>query len=260
MVTGSDERDAQTMSAPQKGKGRTRQRPSKISTIESTAYHEAGHVVADIALRQQPRHVTIEPNQKEGSLGHVAGRRFPKEFQPDVAISSRGRDIIERRAIGFLAGVTAAREAGGAGRGGRGDFDKAVDLVSFLAGDPDICGSYVELLRMRAVKLIRSHWPAVEAVAQALLRERRLSGQAARAIALDADQRLPRPRRRLAGAKSPTVLPRYVQCPKCKKRMLFYKVDKASGRDCIHYTCEKCFSFRMFLEVSGGETVSFETP
>jgi hypothetical protein len=55
--------------------------------LKSTAYHEAGHVVAAFTLRRGIKHVCIVPNFEMGALGDVQPKDKPAnlnlEFDPD---------------------------------------------------------------------------------------------------------------------------------------------------------------------------------
>ena len=154
---------------------------------ERTAYHEAGHHVACIALRRRIRSVTIVPDEDtlgrslQGSLGR---------FQPDTDWDKQTQAKLEREIIILLAGAEAVkRAAGGLGRLSdyQSDFGQAADLALSAVGD-DQANEYLERLSERTKKLLREWWPSVVALASALLREETIGPNKARMIVREGRQ------------------------------------------------------------------------
>jgi ATP-dependent Zn protease len=120
-----------------------------------TAYHEAGHVVADYAQHFYLGDASIRPG--EGRLGHAAG---------EGAWSDGSRD--EEAIISLFAGLAAARLVrpglGVMEGGASDDYEKAANLLQRV--EPSQAA-----LEARAAELIGKNRPTVDAVAQLLLEE-----------------------------------------------------------------------------------------
>jgi hypothetical protein len=163
---------------------KTRERP-RPSLIECTAYHEAGHAVAAIALRRAVTQVSIIPDDVAGSLGHCAHRKIDS-FHPEWDSSDRTRSQVEREITTFLAsGIAEAKFKGHRRRiGAATDIDNAVNLACCVSGDAEEAEKYVAWLYARTKNLLALpwHWRAVEKVAAALLAKRQISGRDARKL------------------------------------------------------------------------------
>lgn len=160
-----------------------RKKPARLDWRARTAFHEAGHVVASVALGRKVRSATIVP---EGNrLGSVQTSRLRRL---DPAATDRSmRMTIEREVMILLAGSVAEQLAGAGPHGGRRDRRDALALVGFLSGSASEEETYVRWLRERTRTLLRIHWPAVKAVTKALLAEGTLNGTSLREIAQGAD-------------------------------------------------------------------------
>ena len=150
---------------------------------EHTAYHEAGHAVAAVVLHRPFRYATIRP--EEDSLGHVMFQAFSEKFSPDISVGLRDADFIERCSTCSYAGAAGAGLLSGqdfdwAGAGA--DRQHALNMVSYVDGEPDALGAHLELLTYRARNLIRSHSAAVERVAEKLLREETIKAKTVKAL------------------------------------------------------------------------------
>ncbi len=156
------------------------------------AYHEAGHAVMSVLERLPFRHVTIIPN--EDHVGMVEPSDPPKDFRPELETNIRTRLRVEAMIRVRLAGEV----AGGIFAGRRSwrlpvtsssptDFSLAMDLATCLVEVDDTLSAYLHLLYLqtRDKLRIRWNWIRVEAVAEALLRERNLSSRKVRKIMQD---------------------------------------------------------------------------
>jgi hypothetical protein len=160
-----------------------------MKRIEVTAYHEAGHAVADLALGRAFRYVTIEPD--EDSLGHCMGvaYRGGQRLEMDVYEgNNRARDWIERRVKTLLAGAIAERRFTGrnSSAGGWSDDRIAIDLLSHLCGTETFeIDAYIDLLiiRTRALLSVPHRWMAIQRLAAQLLDKQTVRYRDARAIA-----------------------------------------------------------------------------
>jgi hypothetical protein len=139
-----------------------------------TAYHEAGHAVAALALGRPVAWVSIRPDRK--FLGVCA-------FQKGVFRPSE--DWVEREAVIALAGPAA--EAGYTGQldwvGAAHDYDYALDLARGRGGrDGKKADRLVKRWLAKADHLLGrgNTWDAVERIAAELVRLEEISGRAAR--------------------------------------------------------------------------------
>lgn len=151
----------------------------------ATAFHEAGHVVAAIALKRGVRRVTVVPNDEAQALGQFHGQKIADSIQPDVRIDARTRATLEAEVMVCLAGgITEWRFTGKKPKGCGTDLAKAVGLAEYLTGSPKETAAYVEWLRCRVDNLLATPWNmnAVRRLAGALLEQNTLSGAAARRI------------------------------------------------------------------------------
>jgi hypothetical protein len=146
------------------------------------AYHEAGHVVVSWCLGVRVRRASIVPD--EDSTGHVQNERE----KPSTGIAvDRGdrwhpsRLRAEKWVMILQAGEVAQRwyNSCSVRRGhSQSDFKKCVDILRMYAPDEKklVVEPHYLLLRNWTIYLIVQHWHLVEAVANALLDRRELSG------------------------------------------------------------------------------------
>ena len=111
--------------------GKTRERRS----LERVAHHEAGHAVAAIHHDIAFRYVTIRPDPATETLGHILHRPFPKGFQPDVEVTPRMRDLMERHIVALFAGGLSEKRFAGRHnyRGSRSDHEQVIDLATYVS-------------------------------------------------------------------------------------------------------------------------------
>ena len=137
-----------------------------------TAYHEAGHAVAAVVEELQFPEVTINPNEVEGTLGHVLLDGFDKRFRPDVQITPRrGEQLMAYALVAYAgaagAGLYAGRDFDWTGAGE--DRRKALNYLSYLESEPEALGAMAKMQMLRARNVIKLHWRAVELIAKRLL-------------------------------------------------------------------------------------------
>src|ERR1039457_1771641 len=106
----------------------------KLTVLEKTAYHEAGHAVASVFLFLPFRSVTIKPNKD--SLGVVQYRKFSEHFWTAVEIKRTPAivDKMERHIKSSLAGPIAEQRATGRKNkiGGYNDHQSAMVFATRL--------------------------------------------------------------------------------------------------------------------------------
>ena len=142
--------------------------PKQARTLTATAYHEAGHAVAQWRQYMRFKHVTIKP---EGdSLGHVLSRQ-PRWLDPEGEVTGRKRLRVEREIIADFAGqLSEGKFRGRRPRFGmHSDNQAAVDLAfRFIRGSRDTVEAYLRYCFLSARDLVDANWRAVEVVAKAL--------------------------------------------------------------------------------------------
>jgi len=115
-----------------------------------TAFHEAGHVAADLLLEHCPDHATIF--EKDGALGsaHQAdGDRNSVEGLEKLVISLYAGAEAEKRIIDDHESVMLGTDS---------DYEKAEKYLRLL-------DSTKEPLEQRTAELLQEHWPLVELLA-----------------------------------------------------------------------------------------------
>ena len=155
---------------------------------EATAWHEAGHAVAQFFLRTMPgvRRVTIVPTKD--LLGHMAGQYSPafrkRQRAGDWGPHTEVRHYEE--IIMLLAGGIAERRATGRAShvGARLDYEHAADFALAASGNDAMANALLRWLRLRAEALLEMHWEDVKAVAVALMQENTLNSSRLREVIL----------------------------------------------------------------------------
>lgn len=156
----------------------------KMSELERTAYHEAGHAVAAYSMRRRIRAVSIIP--EGNTLGHnLYGKGL--NIQPDAGVDGRMRNEIERRVICVLAGWAVEARLNPRRRGiatGSNDLRHASDLASYVVGSAEELEAYSNWLWIRTKLLIALpyHWAAIEALAGELVTHKRLGERRVREV------------------------------------------------------------------------------
>jgi len=148
----------------------------------NTAYHEAAHAVADFHFGVAIKEVSIIPD--EDSLGHVKSGKLPKGME----FGNVPRSRIEKEIICLLVGPAMDELLGDDDVRGQGDYQSAVKLAFYVTGSNEEAEAYLNWLWIRAKNFVRCppHRVCIEALAQVLLKERRLSGRKARQIIREA--------------------------------------------------------------------------
>lgn len=162
---------------PEPESSETLPKPSEPSAEQdlATAYHEAGHAVVALSLGRSIEKLTIVRNSLR--LGAV-----------NMGTSRRGRrdDYFENEALVLLAGILSeARITGKLNwNGARQDVLNLRKLISTRVGT-EKAGERLERRLFDKTEHYLSQtgiWEAIETIAQELLRQRSISGRAARHI------------------------------------------------------------------------------
>lgn len=160
-------------------------KPTKA--LQAIAYHEAGHAVVRWHYRlRMPKYVTIIPD--EDSLGHIFGHKFPGKFDfGETEWSGQTQLLLERRIRSIFAGPLAQKKFHPRGfrhAHAAGDYDQIADLGLRLGGDDETASAHIKLLELQTRNLLNTPqiWLFIEAVAEALLEQKKLSGKQVREV------------------------------------------------------------------------------
>ncbi len=166
---------------------RSSRKPRKSEV--ATAYHEAGHVVAHVALHLPFLEVSILPT------GNTLGQctyKLPPQFNPELDYDLRNQRRCEHIIIAALAGHAAERRFMRRSNWPQSSHDLALaaNIALYMAGSSEAASAYVNWLRYKADGLIGNPgwWSVIEALASELLRRRRMSSRQARTIIREAKE------------------------------------------------------------------------
>jgi hypothetical protein len=155
------------------------------SSVDEVAYHEAGHVVVGHRLGLELVDVDVEEDA-EGGYGHT-NFKPPTWFARDGPLDDRSRTFIEAVATTFLAGTVAeARRAGFENWEAAGfDLDSVVQDWLLLLFPATEIQARLHSYGAAAARLVDEpeNWLAIEKLAHALLKRRRLGAAEALAVA-----------------------------------------------------------------------------
>ena len=158
---------------------------SKQKRFEKPAYHEAGHVVAAYCVRRGFSYVSIEPG--EDSLGHVVYQKFRDSFHPDYDEKIKIRPLLEKVIIIGLAGYVAEKIFTGK-RAADDDFQIAFENACIITGSAEEASAFLKWLLIRTENMVRlpHNWAAVQALAEELLKVKKIGYHRARKIIREA--------------------------------------------------------------------------
>ncbi len=160
----------------------------KLTSIEKTAYHEAGHAVAAFYYKRRFIKISIIPDPE--SLGRVIyPESYWKWFHLDKN-STRFRARIEEEILKKFAGEVAERIASKSDNLNRPREHnrRAREIASFVCGTRKELDAFIQWLWRREVNLMQDpcRWAAVEMLANTLLGKRELGYQETRKIIVSA--------------------------------------------------------------------------
>ncbi len=147
-------------------------------SLQSTAYHEAGHAVVAYWRHYPFRLVTIIPNKTRGSLGHVLFKKLRSfnSIEGDIT-PTLARRIEDNIVISFAGGIAQRKFHK---RGFRRyhtscDDQSAIDLAFRLDGHKEAAEAYLHWLYIIARFLVDGHWKEIRAGATELIQHMTMS-------------------------------------------------------------------------------------
>lgn len=147
------------------------------NSTTATAYHEAGHAVAALALRIPVKRVSIVGDAKRGVAGHV------------YLGPSRSVDAMHKQGIVALAGEAAQRRYNPrsvrAHHGG-GDRQAVAEYALERTGSGEQATLLARLWELQARDLVEKRWDTIQRVAIALLEWQTLDAERVRTLAFRA--------------------------------------------------------------------------
>jgi hypothetical protein len=151
---------------------------------EATAYHEAGHAVMRLELGRRPRAATVKPDERKGTLGHIAHRATKLDVDYFDPNDWRLRRWADTEIMTALAGPEAERRYSGRRNnvGARSDDERTKDVAWWSEESSERTQAYLTWLSLKVQAYVSSEqvWKGVEAVATALLEKETLSGKEVR--------------------------------------------------------------------------------
>jgi hypothetical protein len=160
----------------------------RLTSVEKTAYHEAGHVVAAIYYKRRFIKVSIIPDDE--SLGRVI---YPDSYWKGFLLdkgTTKTRARIEEEILKKFAGEVAEKIASKSSflTHPREHNRRARELASLVCGSKQELDAFVRWLWKREVYLLQDpcRWAAVESLAKALLEKKEIGYAETRKIIISA--------------------------------------------------------------------------
>ena len=157
-----------------------------------TAHHEAAHAVTYFWYDVPFRKVTIRPDKKRESLGHVAftRRRLRWKYEPEGPVEERRRRLrMESEIVALYAGAwgEATLKGGMPEDGHAQDDEDAVALASRLFYETEELDAFLRFCFLQARNFVRTpvRWVEIQAVAEALLERETLTRDQVRLVIAD---------------------------------------------------------------------------
>ncbi len=162
--------------------GKVRKEELEAKRIKRTAYHEAGHAVVAYFLADEAADLnTTIVDSDEERLDHWANcLAVANQLSRKSPLPSSRHDLIKVREpsmIILMAGPEAEERAFDSYEPGRAihDYQYVMSLSCGMHANMDSVSAHIQYCRTIAQTFVKKAWPDVEAVAAALLENRRLT-------------------------------------------------------------------------------------
>jgi ATP-dependent Zn protease len=146
----------------------------------ATAYHEAGHAVADWKFGFTVKIASIVPDSKNGSAGHVSSRTRLHFRSLEYSTPSGARiGKIHEQIVSLLAGHAAQKRYNARSvrsYHAQNDREAAANLLFSLHAANEL-PHVIRYLEKKAGNLIASNWFVIDYLAKELLKRKTMSGQ-----------------------------------------------------------------------------------
>lgn len=167
--------------------------PEPRQRLAANAYLEAGHAVLALQYGRRVKRVTIQPT--EDTDGHVDATSGVGLLSYEGEFTPRAQRRIEERVKIQLAGQVAQRQYAPRSEHvyqGRYDRANAIILLEKVTDSEEELRAYLKLLHIQTTQIVKQPliWAKIAAVAEALLKQRTLSGDEVMDIATDAVDKL----------------------------------------------------------------------
>ncbi len=154
--------------------------------LKETAYHEAGHAVANFAIGRRFRKVSIIPVPEHNSLGRVTGSGWKSRLNPELDDTEklRLRRMVEAEIVVSLAGVVAEAQLTGLYNhiGASKDYQDAVFYATYVTDSTKETEAYIAWLLEKTKNILWRRWDAVELLATELIKQREIGYTTTRKI------------------------------------------------------------------------------
>ncbi|MFA6126148.1 MAG: hypothetical protein WC699_02490 [Bacteroidales bacterium] len=152
----------------------------RLSAIERTAYHEAGHVVADYIVGFEIEYATIIPD--EDSNGHVQSKEFANYYYEGFRLYHiNDYQLAFNSIIVNLAGYLSERKATGKGKllVDLGDYGSSLDLFKAFKISNNLRDAMMGTAEGYLCDIFNQErpWELVKLIAASLLERKTLTGQ-----------------------------------------------------------------------------------
>lgn len=165
----------------------------RLTPLERTAYHEAGHVVANYLVGFEMEYVTLVPDDE--TLGQVKSNEFKDYYFEGFRIYHiKDYDLVFRSAVADYAGYLCAAKA--AGKKGNFinlvDYGETLDLFRAFGISNKLRDSMMDTAKIYTREIFNEErpWELVKLIARNLLERQTLTGREILEIIENSDYRI----------------------------------------------------------------------
>jgi ATP-dependent Zn protease len=154
--------------------------PQKITELERTAYHEAGHAVMAYLLKRKFHFITIDPKRLDGNTGGLVQLVHAPKLSKNLNCGGpNNRALTEKQIKILLSGEVAYGLFAGRKNWERSsdDVQACLGLADSQCGDEEESSAYLNwlLLSVRNELHLPHNWICVRALAEVLMKKKTIS-------------------------------------------------------------------------------------